>query len=90
MVACSQSLPRKQPTYIHYSSNHPCREEKTEQLVDTRHEVDQLVLELQKVKQEVSLTWACVSRILITGPRKSGTQPAKPLQSQSSREFLWE
>ncbi|XP_077636995.1 protein Daple isoform X2 [Crocuta crocuta] len=27
-------------------------EEKTEQLVDTRHEVDQLVLELQKVKQE--------------------------------------
>ncbi|XP_033274727.1 protein Daple isoform X8 [Orcinus orca] len=28
------------------------REEKTEQLVDTRHEVDQLVLELQKVKQE--------------------------------------
>lgn len=30
------------------------REEKTEQLVDTRHEVDQLVLELQKVKQEVS------------------------------------
>lgn len=30
------------------------REEKTEQLGDTRHEVDQLVLELQKVKQEVS------------------------------------
>ncbi|XP_060037185.1 protein Daple isoform X3 [Erinaceus europaeus] len=29
-------------------------EEKTEQLVDTRHEVDQLVLELQKVKQENS------------------------------------
>ncbi|XP_025775165.1 protein Daple [Puma concolor] len=28
------------------------REEKTEQLVDTRHEVDQLVLELQKAKQE--------------------------------------
>ncbi|KAM5274140.1 protein Daple isoform 2-T2 [Ctenodactylus gundi] len=28
-------------------------EEKTEQLVDTRHEVDQLLLELQKVKQEV-------------------------------------
>ncbi|XP_016061191.1 PREDICTED: protein Daple [Miniopterus natalensis] len=27
-------------------------EEKTEQLVDTRHEVDELVLELQKVKQE--------------------------------------
>ncbi|XP_054386389.1 protein Daple isoform X4 [Pongo abelii] len=27
-------------------------EDKTEQLVDTRHEVDQLVLELQKVKQE--------------------------------------
>ncbi|XP_036171529.1 protein Daple [Myotis myotis] len=27
-------------------------EEKTEQLADTRHEVDQLVLELQKVKQE--------------------------------------
>ncbi|XP_058423541.1 protein Daple isoform X2 [Diceros bicornis minor] len=27
-------------------------EEKTEQLVDARHEVDQLVLELQKVKQE--------------------------------------
>ncbi|XP_058596017.1 protein Daple isoform X1 [Neofelis nebulosa] len=27
-------------------------EEKTEQLVDTRHEVDQLVLELQKAKQE--------------------------------------
>uniref|UniRef100_A0A8C6EXW3 Coiled-coil domain containing 88C n=1 Tax=Marmota marmota marmota TaxID=9994 RepID=A0A8C6EXW3_MARMA len=27
-------------------------EEKTEQLVDTRHEVDQLLLELQKVKQE--------------------------------------
>ncbi|XP_058148406.1 protein Daple isoform X2 [Dasypus novemcinctus] len=27
-------------------------EEKTEQLVDTRHEVDQLVLELQRVKQE--------------------------------------
>ncbi|XP_006839636.1 PREDICTED: protein Daple [Chrysochloris asiatica] len=27
-------------------------EEKTEQLVDTRHEVDQLALELQKVKQE--------------------------------------
>ncbi|KAK2497922.1 hypothetical protein MC885_002865 [Smutsia gigantea] len=27
-------------------------EEKTEQLVDTRHEVDQLTLELQKVKQE--------------------------------------
>ncbi|XP_054987899.1 protein Daple [Sorex araneus] len=27
-------------------------EEKTEQLVDTRHEVDQLVLELQKIKQE--------------------------------------
>lgn len=35
-------------------SDHPPREEKTEQLVDTRHEVDQLVLELQKVKQEVS------------------------------------
>ncbi|KAJ6661856.1 hypothetical protein lerEdw1_013027 [Lerista edwardsae] len=27
-------------------------EEKSEQLVDTRHEVDQLVLELQKIKQE--------------------------------------
>lgn len=38
------------------------REEKTEQLVDTRHEVDQLVLELQKVKQEVSrMECACVS-----------------------------
>ena len=37
------------------------REEKTEQLVDTRHEVDQLVLELQKVKQEVSgKVCACV------------------------------
>lgn len=37
------------------------REEKTEQLVDTRHEVDQLALELQKVKQEVSRKgWACV------------------------------
>ena len=34
------------------------REEKTEQLGDTKHEVDQLVLELQKVKQEVS-TRAC-------------------------------
>lgn len=32
------------------------REEKSEQLVDTRHEVDQLVLELQKIKQEVR-TW---------------------------------
>lgn len=39
------------------------REEKTEQLVDTRHEVDQLVLELQKVKQEVSAkACACVWR----------------------------
>lgn len=27
-------------------------EEKTEQLMDTTHEVDQLVMELQKVKQE--------------------------------------
>lgn len=35
------------------------REEKTEQLVDTRHEVDQLVLELQKVKQEVSRSPFC-------------------------------
>lgn len=31
---------------------HHVRQEKTEKLVDTRHEVDQLVLELQKVKQE--------------------------------------
>ena len=45
----------------HQTSSHH-REEKTEQLVDTRHEVDQLVLELQKVKQEVSrMECACVS-----------------------------
>ncbi|KAK1343763.1 hypothetical protein QTO34_014316 [Cnephaeus nilssonii] len=31
---------------------HHVRQEKTEQLMDTRHEADQLVLKFQKVKQE--------------------------------------
>lgn len=31
-----------------------CREEKTEQLMDSKHEVERLDQELQKVKQEVS------------------------------------
>lgn len=56
------------------------REEKTEQLVDTRHEVDQLVLELQKVKQEVSgkvcvraHVWcACVHVWCVCMPRGQG------------------
>lgn len=52
VAACSQSLPRN--ILPSQSPNHPCREEKTEQLADTRHEVDQLVLELQKAKQDVS------------------------------------
>lgn len=59
MVAFSQGLPRQPlPTLVPVL---PLSEEKTEQLVDTRHEVDQLVLELQKVKQEVSRGLGCVS-----------------------------
>lgn len=34
---------------------HHVKQEKTEQLMNTRHEVDQLVLELQKIKQNIKL-----------------------------------
>lgn len=53
VAACSQSPPRNILPFT-LSPNYLCREEKTEQLADTRHEVDQLVLELQKAKQDVS------------------------------------
>lgn len=69
------------------------REEKTEQLVDTRHEVDQLVLELQKVKQEVSgkvcvraHVWcACVHVWCVCMPRGQGGWDAPVTVAQGFR-----
>lgn len=56
------------------------REEKTEQLVDTRHEVDQLVLELQKVKQEVSGEGRGLGRSLC----RQGQQQELPAEASAS------
>lgn len=64
------------------------REEKTEQLVDTRHEVDQLVLELQKVKQEVSGEgWGLGQSLGLTGQeRSSKTFQQRPLRPSCSKQ----
>ncbi|KAM6200910.1 protein Daple isoform 2-T2 [Rhynchocyon petersi] len=55
-------------------------EEKTEQLVDARHEVDQLALELQKVKQEV-----CAGNIQLAADARSARAYRDELDSLRER-----
>lgn len=43
---------------------HYVRQEKTEQLMDTKHEVDQLVLEFQKVTRRIS-SWQQMTNLLM-------------------------